>query len=274
MNSTDKIEESYFLAKDVFEQNESKIREDIQASICKMSWQAVYFSQKKIDLFLTAIAYLASLDSEAYFYAIQANMRLIYEHFLVGHYIWTKTRLSESDECGQHYYAHYRLSELLKQENYDLQVEGMELNLKQHATPENLVKRLEGAPIPISPRDIQEVHTLGRQFDVRVIINYLLNEVPADDQFNAVHRILPQFVRDYNRLSSFVHGGPSAEALAFEEVAKPVNKSVTVTDSLAFAKICSRVLKENLMLGLIPERNEYLNIVAPIMKLKKEKEEP
>ena len=71
-----------------------------------------------------------------------------------------------------------------------------------------------------------------------------------------------------------MHSGPSAEALAFDGVAKTVNKSATIADSLAFAKICSRVLKENLMLGLIPERNEYLDLVNPFMKLKKEKQEP
>jgi hypothetical protein len=271
MDGNEKIEESYLLAKEIFERNESKIRQDIKDSACKMSWEAVYFSQKKIGLFLTAIAHLASLDSEAYYYAIQATMRLIYEHFLVGHYIWTKTRLNENDDCGQQYYAHYRLSELLKQENYDLQVEGMEMNVKDHATPENLQKRLEGAPAPMSPKDIQEVHALARQFDVRVIINYLLNKVAADDHFGSVHRMLPQFVREYNRLSSFVHGGPSAEALAFEGIAQPVNKSATIADGLAFAKICSRVLQENLMMGLIPERNEYFNILAPIMQLKEEK---
>jgi hypothetical protein len=267
----DLIEESYLLAKQIFEQHESKIRRDIDGSPYKLSLWAVYFTQKKIEQFLTAITYLASLDAEAYYYAIQAIMRLIYEHFMVGHYIWTKTRLDENDDCGQQYDAYYRASELLKQENYDLQVEGYEKGLKGHATPENLMKRMEGASVPITPKDINEVHILAAQFDIRRIIDYLLNKVPADDRFGSVHRMLPQFVREYNRLSTFVHNGPSAQAQAFQGIDRPVNKAQVVADSLQFAKICARVLKENLMMLLMQDRMEYIDLLAPILKLKEKK---
>jgi hypothetical protein len=267
----DLIQESYQVSKDIFDKHESKIRQDIDGSAYKLGLQAVYFTQKEIDQFLTAISYLASLGLGAYYYAIQANMRLIYEHFMVGHYIWTKIRLDENDDCGQHYDAYYRMSELLKQENYDLQVEGYEKDIKGHANPHNLMKRLERAAVPITPKDISEVHTIAAQFDIRRIIDFLLNKVPEDDRFASAHRLLPQFVREYNRLSSFVHNGPSAQAQAFEGIAKPVNKEKSVAESLQFGKICARLLKENLLILLMRDRKEYVDILAPIMQLKQKR---
>jgi hypothetical protein len=139
----DKLESAYFLTTEIFEKNILKITKDTSMSLYRESHKALFFCQKKIDALLNSIEVLNVQNREDYYYSIQVSTRVLFEHFIIGHYIWTKTRIEKNDNCGVEYYAHYRLSELLRRENYELGIEGIEKNIKNNTTFENLQKGLK-----------------------------------------------------------------------------------------------------------------------------------
>jgi hypothetical protein len=262
----DKIELNYSLTKDIFEKNILKINADRLTSKYPQSHKALFYCQKKIDCLLRGIDELSNKNE--YYYFIQATTRIIVEHFIVGHFIWTRTHIEKSDNCGIEYYAHYRLSELLKRENYELVIEGIEKKIKNNATFENMQRRFADAPHPITQSDIEDTHRIGNQFEIKSIFNYLLNRVPENDFFAESHKSLAQFLRMYNKLSSFVHGGPSAEFETYDDESI-IDTKKTIEDSISYAKIASRLLKEHIMMLFLEEKPEYQQLLEPIMNLKK-----
>lgn len=112
------IEDQYELTKTIFLDKTSKILEDAAKSNYPQTYKAIFYCQKKIASLLDTLELLNASSSENVYYSVQSTTRVLFEHFLVGHYIWTKTRIEKNDKCGVEYYVHYRLSEILKRENY------------------------------------------------------------------------------------------------------------------------------------------------------------
>lgn len=264
------IEITYSLTREIFRQNIEKIIADGVASMYPQSHKALFYCQDKIDCLLNCIMLLNNQENVDNYYSIQVITRVFVEHFIIGHYIWTKTRIEQNDNCGVEYYAYYRVSELLKRENYDLGIEGIERNEKKYVTFENLQKRLEGYENPITPADIQEIHRIANQFDIKQIFHYVLNLIPNNEHFIEVHKSFAHFLRMYNNLSSFIHNGPSAEYETYHNEPKK-DKGEVVNESINYAKIASRVLKEHIMMLFAEEKPEYFALLEPIMELKKEK---
>lgn len=262
-----KLESNFLLTKDIFEKNIAKIITDRSTSKYHLCHKALFYCQLKIDCLLTSIEGIGKQNKNNYYF-IQVLTRVIIEHFIIGHYIWTRTRIEKNDECGTEYYNHYRLSELLKRENYDLGIEGIEKNIKKYATFENLQKRFAEYPDPFTQTDIDDIHRIGGQFEIKSIFNYVLNKIPEKDLFIEFHKSLAQFLRMYNKLSSFIHNGPSAEYETYHD--EPIiDKYKTIEESISYAKIASRLLKEHIMMLFCEEKPEYFNILKPIINLKK-----
>lgn len=262
------IDTQYLLTKEIFEKNAAKFIADRLTSKYPESHKALFNCQMKIESLLSKIEG-STEPSVSNYYFIQVITRVIVEHFIVGHYIWTKTRIEKNDNCGIEYYAYYRLSELLKRENYDLGIEGIEKNNKNLVTLENLQKRFSDNPQTITQTDVDDTHRIGNQFEIKSIFNYVTNKIPENDHFIQFHKTLSQFLRMYNNLSSFIHGGPSAESETFHNE-PDVNKTKIIEDNIAYAKIASRTLKEHIMMLFCEEKPEYFKIMKPIMNLKRE----
>jgi|GEM_PF-1654585 len=262
------LEDQYELTKMIFLDKTSKILEDITKSSYPQTYKAVFYCQKKIASLLDTLELLKASDYEDVYYSVQSTTRVLFEHFLVGHYIWTKARIEKNDSCGTEYYAHYRLSEILKRENYELGLEGIDNKIKNNATFENLKKRFSGYDKPITQQDIDEIHRIANQFDIKSIYNYVRNEVPSGDHFSELHKSLVQFLKEYNVLSSFTHGGPSAEFEAFHNE-PPIDKPQRIIDCIKHGKITLKTLREHILMLLFSEFEEYGEILKPIMALKK-----
>jgi hypothetical protein len=261
------LEDQYESTKMIFLEKPSKIIEDISKSSYPQTLKALFYCQKKIASLHDTIERLKSSDIEDVFYSVQTTTRALFEHFLVGHYIWTKARIEKNDTCGNEYYVHYRLSEILKRENYELGLEGIENKIKNNANFTNLKKRFSGYDKPIIQQDIDEIHRIAHQFDIKSIYNYVRNEVPAGDHFTEVHKILVQFLKEYNILSSFTHGGPSAEFEAFHNE-PPIDKAQRIIDCTMYSKIILKTIRVDILMLLFLEFEEYAEILKPIMALK------
>ena len=55
-----------------------------------------------------------------------------------------------------------------------------------------------------------EIHRTANQFDIKVIIRYLLHSENQRPDAKAFHDVLPILLKVYNMASSYVHGGASA----------------------------------------------------------------
>ena len=251
----------------IFLENTNKILRDIYSSKYPQSFKSLFYFQKKIDIILSSIQFINESITEDKYYTIQILTRVLFEHFIVGHYIFTKARIDNNDLCGTEYYVFYRLSEFLKRENYELGIEGIEKNIKNNATFENLKKRLEGYENKITQSDIEEIHKKGNQFEIKSILNYLINSTPSNDHYVGLNISLAHFLRQYNILSSFVHGGPNSESETFH--GEPtIDKLKIIEDSIKYAKIASKTTKEHILMLMFQERFEYNELLDPIMDLK------
>ena len=260
------IDEHYKLTKSVFDKNIDKIFQDIAFSKYPKSCEALFFCQKKIDLFLLII----EQKNDSNYYIFQSITRCIFEHFLVGHYIWTKTRIDENDVCGQEYYQHYKISEFFKRENYNLRIEGIEKNIKNYNSFENLKNRLPEFE-NFTQNDLSEYHRIANQFDIRYILDYILNKIPDNDIFKEAHKYFISFLKEYNKLSSFIHGGPLAEEETFKNQPS-VKKTQIIEDNIKWSKTASRLIKEHIIFLLLDyEGYFYKKLFAPIIEYMQQK---
>jgi hypothetical protein len=76
-------------------------------------------------------------------------------------------------------------------------------------------------------------------------------------------------LREYNKLSSFIHNGPSAEFETYHN--EPIiDKKKKMEESLKYAKVASKALKEHILMLLLEEKSEYYEILEPIMNFKRD----
>jgi hypothetical protein len=256
-----KVEDHYNLTKLVFEKNRVKILADLETSVYKKSAKAIYRQQEKIEKLVTGLVAISKTDDN--FYSVQAMTRIIIEHFLVGHYIWTRTRLTKTDTVGEEYYAYYDISEFFKRENFELRVEGIRHNKKNNNTFQNILLKLPQFT-GVDENQLAGIHKTAKQFDLRYILDYFINEIP-NDIFSDFHSIMLDALSQYNHLSSYIHGGPSAELETFEGRHK-TNKSLRIVDCVNTGKIYARTMKEHLLFLLADDNKDYIEILREIFK--------
>lgn len=254
------IEEHYQLTKSIYENNYEKIIKDSDNSSYKKSLKSIIRKEDKVEKLLQALIAIAKTEDS--FYSVQSLTRVIIEHFLVGHYIWTKTRINKNDNTGEEYYVYYDTSEFFKRENYELRIEGIKFNKPKHNTFQNILNKYPD--LQINESQLGEIHKIAKQFDVRDIFEYFINIKPKDG-FSNFHNLMLNALSEYNYLSSYVHGGPYAEMETYEN--RPsTDKELRIKDCIKNAKIYSRTLKEHVLFILVEDKKEYLKILDPIFK--------
>jgi len=256
------IDTHHQLTAEIFNRYSDKMLVDMKSSKYSQSHRALFYNQKKIDSFLEI---LTTFQNEKDYYLYQAITRVVFEHFLVGHYIWTKTRVEKNDVCGEEYYMHYKVSEFFKRENYELRVEGIEKNIQKNNNIENIkIKYPEF--LELEQKDLEQIHSIAKQFDVRNLLDYIVNKIPDNDFFKESHRMFLHFLREYNNLSSFIHGGPMAEDESYHDEPQ-IDKAKKIKENIQWSKIASRLIKEHIILLHLEERKEYLEIFEPIRSI-------
>ena len=195
-------------------------------------------------------------------YTAKCLLRTIIELYLVNYYIFYKFILERNDEIGEQYYKAYFVSECLKKEMYQLGIDGMLNGIKKNATFANLKEKLSPDFDDMSQTDFDGFHKLGKQFDIKNIQNFLLTNPLQEDFFGEINRDeIPKFLSMYNVLSSYIHGGPSAEM----EYKKD---KINVTDSLECSRIFyfQTITNFFVLLIAIDRKFEYLKEYTDLRK--------
>jgi hypothetical protein len=229
----------------VFMENLSQINEDILKSKYPKSLKVMLRGIMKIDEILKSMT-----ATKSSFYTSQILARVLFEHSLVFQYIFIKFNEDLSDNVGEDYYSNYFMSEFVKRENYEFGIDNIRNNTKEPITIERIQKKYPSVK-DLNLHSINKIHTSANQFDVRKIGDYLNNKINNKNNFKAVHEQMLEFLSRYNKLSSFVHGGPSSELNSYEIKVEEHNR--TIEDNLLIAQIASYSAKHNIISTLYRE---------------------
>jgi Family of unknown function (DUF5677) len=246
------------LVNKIFEDNQATIEEGISKSKYPFAFKALLGFSKKIKELSDSVEDISSKNN---FYSSQVMTRIVIEHFIVAYYIWTKSRIEKNDECAKEYYAYYGMQELIKQDTYNAK-----LDKTYNAKITQLQNFIQKDPefSEMTEDDIKEINTKANKFDIKKIFAYLRDELNDNDSFKSIHLVILDFCKIYNRLSSYVHGGPTAELQTYENMpqtdyAKILNENIDNSRMAAFQ------IKSFIILLLINEDLKYMPIYQPIM---------
>ncbi len=249
----------------IFTENFPLIQERINNSNFPNTFKLLLRFDEKVK-FLTSLLFTCQETNN--FYSSQVLTRVIIEHFIVAYYVWTKARTSETDECATEYYSFYGLQELMKQDNYNAK---LDKTYDQGKTPlQNVANKDPEVFGDITEADILDLNKRANQFDIRKILTYLSDELSPEDEFKPIHTVILDYCRSYNILSTYIHGGPTAEFKTFDN--KPItNFSDVIKSNLENGEMINYQIKAFIMLLLIVVDKKYYDIYEPIINFINEK---
>ena len=202
------IKEKEKIINEIFQENQNGIEKRIENHSYPKSVMALYSKVLQIELIRESLN-----KSDGNFYSSQVLLRILLEHYLVGYYMYFKTISDKNDKIGEEYYDEYLKSEIIKRENYYLKLDKIKGEPK-HEDINGYLKKY-GLFDNMEQRKIDIIHQKASQFGIRDIIRYLFEHKKVNEKEKALHNMLFDFLEKYNKLSSYVHGGVSAEAETF-----------------------------------------------------------
>jgi len=221
-----------------FEEIRNEIENDIKLSNVPFTLKSLLRTSQKVDQILESIRLIKNQ-----FYSSQILIRSLFEHYIVSHYIFMKWYNHRNDIVGLDYYQKYMISEFIKQTSYNYQIDNIEKNGSGSIPLDELrkFKSLQDA----THADIQEMHMVGNQFEIKRIGKYFISLNVESYALKGVHRAMLDFMRRYNKLSSWVHGGPTADIITFE---KELHLDLEITEeNIKWSEIASKSIKFNIM---------------------------
>ena len=236
-----------------FDNNIERIKVSIEKSKFKMTALALFRFYEKIDNIKSA---LDKFDLKEEIYSGNILFRSLLEHLIISYYIWYKFMLNKNDECAREYYTEYLIHEFFKQEGYKQKLQ--KIKTKNYNNIDGLGYIKNSFPIlnEISETQYQEINKKGNQFQIDRIFDYLINEKPLGEQRKVLHEYMLDFLDTYNVLSSFVHGGPYAEDVAFESKKELLNDAPK-----KWAESALNTIQTNILFFLCEEDTSYLSIL-------------
>ena len=251
----------YELVNKVYFDNEPEINKRVALSKFPETYRTLKAFHFKTNDFLTS---LIQMEQNENFYSSQCLSRVLYEHFLVAYFIWTRTRVEQNDECAIDYTQHYATYEMIKQENYNSKLD-KSYDSKKSPLENFLLKAPEfNDPIdPLNQANIDDINKRANKFDVRNILKYLENELDPKDEFKSIQTIVLEICKGYNKLSSYVHGGRTAELATLEDTPR-TDKAKVLKDNVEWAKFFNYEILTFIMLLLIAENKSFMKFYQPI----------
>ncbi len=201
--------------KDYFLKNEELINKELKSSKFKLTAKILFSFYKKNESINNAIK---SIDYNIEFYPCLILIRCQIEHFLVATYIWIKFRITNKDDIAGIYCEDYLIYEILKRINYaksndipfSSRIANIFSNIFEILTDKKLIKQIE----------IDKLNTEAKQFDIKKISKFFDNNLPLEYDNIIKPETIKIALEYYNYFSSFVHGGPTADAMFTEEYKK------------------------------------------------------
>ncbi len=206
------IEERFKFIKEVFKNHKDGIETLIENHSFPKSMLCLYSKVLQIGSLRKILN-----KSDGNFYSSQVLLRTLLEHFLIGYYVYFKTNTEKNDLVGEVYYDEYVKSEIIKRENYYFNLDKIKNDLK-HEDINGYLSKYGDEFRDLTQLQIDNIHKKASQFsNVRNVIKYLFNSENQSKEENVLHTMLFDFLEKYNMLSSYVHGGVSAEVESFNK---------------------------------------------------------
>jgi hypothetical protein len=244
-----------------YSENIEEINERISKSKYPITFKVLQSFALKIDDILKS---LESLETNQSFYSSQGLTRILYEHYLVAYYVWTKCRVDNNDECATDYNQYYAIYEMIKQENYNSK---LDKSYDPTKTPlQNFLVKVPEFDDPVDPLNQEnfiDINTRANKFDIRKILQYMTDDLDPNDHFKSLHVLVHDVCKKYNKISSYVHGGRMAELEAFENI-PPVDKGKIMRDNVEFGRIFSHQMRDFIMMLLLAEDPSFIKTYQPI----------
>ena len=203
------------MLKDYFLKNKELIDSELKSSEFKYTAKALESFYEKNESIHNAII---SIDFAKEFYPCLILIRCQIEHFLVATYIWIQYRITNKDYVAKTYFNEYLIYEMLKRINYaksnlipsSSRIADIFSKLLDILTEKRIIKQ----------KEIEKLNIKANQFDIRKISKFFDNNLPLEYDNIIKAKTIKKYLEYYNYFSSFVHGGPSADAMYSEEYKK------------------------------------------------------
>ena len=200
------------MLKDYFLKNEDFLIEELEKSAHPHTAKVLLNYYRKSNSINKVIN---SIDFKEDYYPCLILVRCQIEHFIVAVYIWIQFRINENDEVARIYHEEYLLYEVLKRLNYSKR-NNIKMSSRFAIAFQKIFDILTKNKV-LEQKDFESINKKANQFDIKRISKFFDDNLPLEfDNIIKPERI-KQFLENYNYLSSFVHGGPSANALINEE---------------------------------------------------------
>ncbi len=162
----------YDLTHKIYSENIIEINDKIKLSKFPITFKVLINFSLKINDILKC---LKNAEENECFYSSQGLTRILYEHYLIAFYIWTKCRTNNNDECALDYHDYYPIFELIKQNNYNSKLDKSYDNTK---TPlQNFLlkyPKIANSKVPFTEESLLDINVRSNKFDIRKILKFMV----------------------------------------------------------------------------------------------------
>ncbi len=247
------------MIKNVFDSNITKIEKDIENSKFPKTGKALYRFYKKISSIKALVDKMSDIKEV---YAAKILLRALFEHLIVSYYINYRYNEEKDDKVGEEYYQEYFMQEFFKQKGYSQKIENIRNNITNNLSGLDIVKGEYKEFEEVTETQYQGINAIGNKFKVYKILKQLNQIEDGTSNLCQLHDYMLGFLDEYNKLSSYVHGGPFAEKETYDD-SNDLDNEIKYINNWAEASL--NAIKEHILLFLGDEKTEYLLMLQPIM---------
>jgi len=204
----DSIRDLDFDIHDIFEKNGSLIFELIKSDKIPKTSNTFLLFIAKTNFIKESIFELSESQN---IYAINILFRSLIEHYLRFQYMFFRVLSDKDDNIGEEYLKFCSLSENIDTGKAWKDIAKI-LEKNPTADPYELLKEINP---DFKKYSKEEITKASEQFRYKNIIRFINSKLNRDNKFEDNEFIL-KLIPIYSDLSSFVHGGPSADKTLFE----------------------------------------------------------
>lgn len=243
----------------IFDSQLMQIKKDIENSNFPKTAKALYRFYEKITS-INSILNKATNNNEVY--AAKILLRALFEHLMISYYIYSRFQNEKSDKVGEEYYQEYFIYEFFKQTGYGQKIENIRNKKTKNIHGLDYVKAKFPEFDKMTEKQYQDVNKVGSCYKVDNILKYINAVETESASIVKLHDYMLGFLDEYNKLSSYVHGGPFSEKFIFDD-AEDLQKELSNING--WTASASNAIKEHILLFLTEDKPDHLLLLKPIM---------
>jgi len=244
---------------ELFGENIYQIEKDINNSKYPQTAKSLFRFYKKISSIKILIDKVTDSDE---IYSAKILLRALFEHIIVAYYIFHRSQLENDDKVGEDYYLRYFIHEFYKQAGYTQKIDNIRNNKTNNISGYDYVRNKHKELTEVTKQQYQKANQVGNQFKVDKILKQLNIKKDKNPDVNKLHDFMLGFLDEYNKLSSYVHGGPFSEKQTFDESIDLLKEKKYVKD---WAESGVSAIKEEILIFLIDDNPMYIKLLKLIM---------